>query len=194
MLHNCCFVDGIKIDHTDSEVDALIRFIYDKQLCGFVEMEMGEGGLALCLMKEMPRLNYLGISCDLGNISDATKLKADKHKYTMILEGDTKSSEIVTKIDNWIVERWPILFYFNCKDKKVQVNLYKNLVRFGDFIGIHNYWNKSRVIPEIPEFPYGELKPEVLDIDLKPLKGEFQSIQFEPLINTRLAILRRKTK
>lgn len=194
MLQDCCFVDGIRINHTDSEVDALFKFIVDKQVCGFVEMDMHEGGLALCLMNEMPRLHYFGITENQKDICIATTLKVKKHKYTTMTEGDTKSADIVTTVGEWVTDRWPILFYFNGKSKQVQVNLYRNMVRYGDFIGIHGYWNKSRIIPEMPEFPYGELKPEVLDTDLKFLKHEFRSIQFEPLINTRIAILQRRTK
>lgn len=194
MIHDCCFVDGIKINHTDGEVDALLKFIYEKEICGFIEMDMHEGGLALCLMNEMPRLHYFGITLAQEAICIATKLKIQKHKYTTMEEGDSKSADVVTKISGWVTDRWPIMFYFNCSSKQSQVNLYKNMVRYGDFIGIHGYWNKSRIIPEMPEFPYGELKPEVLDTDLKHLKHEFRSIQFEPLINTRIAILQRRTK
>jgi hypothetical protein len=194
MIRDCCFVDGVRIDHTSSEVDAILQFLNDKDLNGFVELDMHEGGLALCIMKEMPRLNYLGVAPHISEVNDVTTLKADKHRYTLILEGDTVSSEIVTQISNWLTDRWPILFYCDGRNKISQVNLYKHLVRYGDFIGIHDYWNKSRIIPEIPDYFYGELKPEVLDTDLKFLKHEFQSVRFEPLISTRIAILQRRTK
>ena len=194
MIRDCCFVDGVRIDHTSGEVDAILQFLNDKDLNGFVELDMHEGGLALCIMKEMPRLNYLGVATHISEVNDVTVLKAEKHRYTMILEGDTVSAEIVTQISNWLTDRWPILFYCDGRNKISQVNLYKNLVRYGDFIGIHDYWNKSRIIPEIPDYSYGELKPEVLDTDLKFLKHEFQSVRFEPLISTRIAILQRRTK
>ena len=194
MIRDCCFVDGIRIDHTSGEVDAILQFLNDKDLNGFVELDMHEGGLALCIMKEMPRLNYLGVATHISEVNDVTVLKAEKHRYTMILEGDTVSAEIVTQISNWLTDRWPILFYCDGRNKISQVNLYKNLVRYGDFLGIHDYWNKSRIIPEIPDYSYGELKPEILDTDLRFLKHEFQAVRFEPLISTRIAILQRRTK
>jgi len=194
MIRDCCFVDGVRIDHTSGEVDAILQFLNDKDLNGFVELDMHEGGLALCIMKEMPRLNYLGVATHISEVNDVTVLKAEKHRYTMILEGDTVSAEIVTQISNWLTDRWPILFYCDGRNKISQVNLYKNLVRYGDFLGIHDYWNKSRIIPEIPDYSYGELKPEILDTDLRFLKHEFQAVRFEPLISTRIAILQRRTK
>lgn len=194
MLHDCCFVDGIRIDHTNSEVDAIFEFIVAKEICGFVELDMGEGGLALCLMKEIPKLHYIGITKSLGLICDATKLQNEKHTYTHILLGEASNINMVDTIGILVEHTWPVLYYCTGEYKKSQLNLYRNLVRFGDYIGIHNYWNKSRVIPEMPEYPCGELKPEVLDTDLRFLKHEFQSVQFESLINTRIAILQRRTK
>src|SRR5512139_434372 len=131
MIRDCCFIDGVKVDHTSSEVDAILQFLNDKDLNGFVELDMHEGGLALCIMREMPRLNYLGVTLKDSFVSDATKLKADKHRYTLILEGDTVSAEIVTQINNWLTDRWPILFYCDVTSKLQQLNLYKNLVRYG---------------------------------------------------------------
>jgi cephalosporin hydroxylase len=194
MSQACCFTDGVRIDHTESEVDALLSFLVDKNINGFVELGMHEGGLALCIMNEIPRMNYLGVTQDKNFVSNVAILKADKHRYTLILEGDTISSEIVTQIGDWLADRWPILIYCDGQNKISQVNMYKHLVRFGDFIGMHDYWNKSRIIPEIPTFPYGELKPDITDPDLKFLKHEFLSVRFEPLINTRIAILQRRTK
>lgn len=194
MIQNCCFTDGVRIDHTANEVDAILQFLDDKELNGFVELDMHEGGLALCIMKEMPRLNYLGVTPHISMVNDVTILKAEKHKYTLILEGDTVSSEIVTQVNSWMTDRWPILLYCDGTYKLVQLNLYRNLVRYGDFIGVHDYWNKSRVVEGLPDYPFGELKPEVVDTDLKFLKHELQSVQFEPLISTRIAILQRRTK
>lgn len=195
MLRDWCSADGIRIDHTDSEVDALFCFITDKKLCGFVELGMHEGGLALCIMKEMPRLNYLGVTSSYDIINDATKIKADKHKYTVILIGDTISSEVVTFISEWLADRWPVLIYCDGENKIAQLAMYRNLVRFGDFIGVHDYWNKNRRLPELPTYPYADKpKPEVYDTDLKYLKHDFQSVKFASLINTRIAILQRRTK
>jgi cephalosporin hydroxylase len=194
MIQNCCFTDGVRIDHTATEVDAILQFLDDKELNGFVELGMHEGGLALCIMKEMPRLNYLGVTPHISLVNDVTILKADKHRYTLILEGDTVSSEIVTQINNWLTDRWPILFYCDGDNKLVQLNLYRNLVRYGDFLGVHDYWNKSRIIDDLPDYPYGDLQPDVLDMDIKFLKHEFQAVRFEPLISTRIAILQRRTK
>ena len=192
---DCCFVDGVRIDHTESEVDALLRFIVDKELNGFVELSMHEGGLALCIMKEIPKMNYIGVAPSHTSVSGETRLRADKSKRVILLFGDTISSDIVTTINSWAADRWPILFYCDGEDRIAQLNIYRNLVRFGDFLGVHDYWNKSRILPELPNYPCDSLpKPEVYDEDLKFLRKDFQSIRFEPLLHTRIAIYNRRTK
>jgi cephalosporin hydroxylase len=191
----CCFVDGIKIDHTESEVDALFRFIVDKELNGFVELGMHEGGLALCILKEIPKLNYVGVTSFINTVTLETQLQTDKNKRAMILVGDTISSDIVTQITTWMVDHWPILFYCDGEHKISQLMMYRNLIRFGDFLGVHDYWNKSRILPELPKYPYDDLpKPEVHDEDLRFLRKDFQSVRFESLIHTRIAIYNRRTK
>jgi len=194
MLRNFCSSDGVRIDHTDGEVDALFNFLVAMNVHGFVELGMHEGGLALCLTKEMPRFYYLGVTPCYDLLDEIVQLKSQHGKFITILVGDTISSEIITTISTWATDKWPVLYYCDGEDKQAQVNLYRNLVRYGDFIGAHDYWNKSRIIPELPDYPYGELKPEILDTDLKYLRHEFQSVKFAPLLNTRIAMYTRKVK
>ena len=189
-MPDCCFIDGIRIDHTESEVDAIFQFLVEKDIRGIVELGMHEGGLAYCITKEMPRINYCGVTNNLLSITAGIKIRSEHSKFITILEGDALSADIITKVGTWVAERWTILFYCDGINKVQQITLYRNLVRFGDYLGAHDYWNKSRVLPELPLYSH----PEIDDTSLKFLRQQFQPTRFEPLIKTRIAILQRRTK
>lgn len=164
------FYDGIKIEHTQEEIDALYGFLADHHIFAFVELGVHEGGLAYSILTEFPKMHYLGVEHEDTPCSALT-LKVAHSKHAQLLTGDYSSAAIITIVDNWISEKWPVFVYCDNPEKIKAIKIYKDLSRHGDYIGIRG---------SLEEFPV--------------MKRDFRLVKFPRSEGTTLSIYTRKVR
>ena len=170
MLSGTSYYDGIKTEHTQEELDAIFKFLYDYNIFAFVELGVHEGGLGYSILTEFPKMRYLGVEhADIP--CSALTLKVAHSKYAQLVTGDCLSADMVTKVNAWIAERWPVFLYCDNHDNLPLIKMYKNLSRFGDYLGVRSYLEERSI-----------------------MRNEFKSVKFDPLVSTRLVIYTRKVK
>jgi hypothetical protein len=170
MLSGTSYYDGIKIEHTQEELDVMFQFLSNYKIFAFVDLGVHEGGLGYSILTEFPKMRYLGIEHGDDPCSALT-LKVAHSKYAQLITGDCLSSDMITIVDNWMAERWPTFLYCDHPNNFPLIKTYKNLSRFGDYLGARSYLEERSL-----------------------MKHEFQSVKFDPLLSTRLVIYTRKAK
>lgn len=149
---------GIKTSHTWHEIGAIFRIIEKYNIDLFVELGTYQGGLTSLLdfrSEYVKDFNYISIEIDSGMVDLRVLMNLD------IFIMDCFSPDTIQMIKNMIDESERALVYCDNENKIEEARVYSPLLRSGDLLLIHDYYNGREVIG-IPD--YGKIdfpKPEV---------------------------------
>lgn|SRR5574341_152481 len=173
---------GVKTSHTWHEVGQLLRIINDLDIETFVELGTHVGGLASILLpiNKYRSFVYFGIEHQAEIIHSVIR--------EFIYIADVFNPETVETVRRVKLNRKTFIYCDN-GDKVREMNLYKSILKRGDVIACHDYFNGQEVYG-LKNFGFDDscgCKPEVWDKDLSEFyTSEFVRLDNHFLDNTRI--------
>ena len=163
---------GVKTSHTWHEIGQILRIINDLDIETFVELGAHVGGLASILLpvNQYRDFVYFGIEYKPEIIHP--------NIYERIYIADILNPETTETVKRVKMNRKAFIYCDN-GDKVTEMNLYKSILKQGDVIACHDYFNGQEV-HGLMRFGFDDscgCKPEVWDKDL----SDFYSSDFVPL-------------
>lgn len=181
-------IDGdIRLGHLWHEVDAIIEVLKAYEINRFVEVGVHEGGLAWMLLKALPDLHYLGLELNKHLVRPQVLKMVSESAHGEILERNCFDINTILEVQRWM-EPDPTLIYCDNGDKPLEVRRYAPILRVGDIIMTHDYYDGKRKVRNLPG--YGETSlcshPEVLPDDVEFMRQIFHEIDKVNLSDTRI--------
>ena len=158
----------IRLGHIYPEVDVIKDMIKVYRPNWFIELGVHEGGLSYILMRQFPILQYFGIKLDCSIVRPEVRRLFDRQPNYLYC-GDCFSSLVYESLKYIVQTSKTGIFYCDGGNKAKEINFFADIMKRGDIIMCHDYYDESREPTGLDgfgttlEFP----KPEVLFSDIE---------------------------
>ena len=129
---------GIKTSHTWHEVGQILRIINDLNIETFIEIGAHVGGLGsiVCCVDRFRPFRYVGVELDSGVV--------DEKMIPYILQGDVWTPQMMSLLQR--LSEGKTMYYCDGGDKILEINLYASVLKAGDVIACHDYFDGQEVV------------------------------------------------
>lgn len=187
---------GIHIGHTWHEVGVLMRLINTYRVGLFVELGVHEGGLASLMLSRMlfdPGFYYYGVERDIGQTRQEVKSAIASQPRSILFASDIFAAHEAVRIAVANASS-PAFVYCDGGDKPKELAAFKDVLRPGDLVGVHDFQDGSRVVRDLPGYgTRGWPTPEVTadDVVVIDKDEDFSALPDVWTAETRIEVFKR---